>query len=103
MHVRSELESIFINQFSEWVSCLNDAFSRRIATYCSNFAAAGLIPSANALSMKECSVKYKAAQGAGEAEGVSWSEFRKRNAPLLLRPADPSSQLRNDRGQGKDD
>ncbi len=32
---------------------------------------------ANALTMKECSVKYKAAQSAGEAEGVSWSEFRK--------------------------
>jgi hypothetical protein len=41
------------------------------------FLPLALIPSANALSMKECSVKYKAAQDAGEAEGVSWSEFRK--------------------------
>ncbi|WP_086003544.1 hypothetical protein [Phyllobacterium sp. YR531] len=39
-----------------------------------------LLPSsfpANALTMKECSAKYKAAQSAGEAEGVSWSDFRK--------------------------
>lgn len=32
---------------------------------------------AQALSMKECSIKYKAAQAAGEAEGLSWSDFRK--------------------------
>ncbi|MEP7456841.1 hypothetical protein [Phyllobacterium sp. SB3] len=32
---------------------------------------------ANALTMKECSVKYKAAQSAGEAGGISWNEFRK--------------------------
>jgi hypothetical protein len=36
-----------------------------------------LVLPANALSMKECSVTLKAAQSAGEAEGVSWSEFRK--------------------------
>jgi hypothetical protein len=36
-----------------------------------------LVRPATALSMKECSVKYKAAQDAGEAEGLSWSEFRK--------------------------
>jgi len=32
---------------------------------------------AEALSMKECSVKFKAAQNAGEVNGVSWSMFRK--------------------------
>jgi hypothetical protein len=36
-----------------------------------------IVSPASALSMKECSIKYKAAQGAGEAEGISWSEFRK--------------------------
>lgn len=36
-----------------------------------------LVHPAQALSMKECSVKFKAAQDAGEAEGLSWSEFRK--------------------------
>ncbi|SFI51640.1 hypothetical protein SAMN04515648_0266 [Phyllobacterium sp. CL33Tsu] len=34
---------------------------------------------ASALSMKECSVKYKAAQAAGQAAGVSWNDFRKAN------------------------
>lgn len=33
--------------------------------------------SAQALSMKECSVKYKAAQADGTAGDTSWSEFRK--------------------------
>ena len=46
------------------------------------FLFAALIPllfilPANALSMKECSAKYKAAQSAGEADGVSWSDYRK--------------------------
>ncbi|MBZ9655013.1 hypothetical protein [Phyllobacterium lublinensis] len=36
-----------------------------------------LVLPAHSLSMKECSVKFKAAQNAGQAEGVSWSEFRK--------------------------
>lgn len=57
-------------------------FERRISRLFATLIAAillplSLIPSANALSMKECSVKYKVAQSAGEAEGVSWSEFRK--------------------------
>ena len=43
---------------------------------------------AHALSMKECSVKFKAAQNAGEATGVSWSEFRKTQCS---RPADQAS------------
>ncbi|RCW79496.1 hypothetical protein [Phyllobacterium bourgognense] len=57
-------------------------FERRISHLFATLVTASLlplalIPSANALSMKECSVKYKAAQSAGLAEGVSWSEFRK--------------------------
>jgi hypothetical protein len=33
--------------------------------------------SANALTMKECSVKYKAAQTAGTLKGQKWNDFRK--------------------------
>ena len=32
---------------------------------------------ANAITMRECGVKYKAAQSAGTLQGKSWSEFRK--------------------------
>jgi len=49
------------------------------------FLPLALASSASALSMKECSVKYKAAQSAGEAEGISWSEFRKKQCTT---PAD---------------
>ena len=35
------------------------------------------ISSASALTMKECSVKYKAAQSAGTLKGKTWSDFRK--------------------------
>lgn len=38
------------------------------------FAAA---PGAQALTMKECSAKYKAAQGAGTLNGMKWNDFRK--------------------------
>ncbi|MEK1889079.1 MAG: hypothetical protein AAAB35_16255 [Phyllobacterium sp.] len=43
------------------------------------FAAMSFALPASALSMKECSVKYKAAQVAGDATGVSWNDFRKAN------------------------
>jgi len=33
--------------------------------------------SGNALTMKECSTKYKAAQSAGTLQGKTWSDFRK--------------------------
>jgi hypothetical protein len=33
--------------------------------------------SASALTMKECSAKYKAAQSAGTLQGKTWTEFRK--------------------------
>jgi hypothetical protein len=32
---------------------------------------------ANAITMKECSAKYKAAQSAGTLQGKTWGEFRK--------------------------
>src|SRR5262245_64317928 len=32
---------------------------------------------ANAITMRECSVKYKAAQSAGTLQGKTWSDFRK--------------------------
>ena len=35
------------------------------------------LSSASSLTMKECSVKYKAAQAAGALKGKTWSEFRK--------------------------
>jgi hypothetical protein len=35
------------------------------------------IGQANALTMKECSAKYKAAQTAGTLSGVKWNDFRK--------------------------
>ena len=44
------------------------------------FAAAmacGGMPSAQALTAKECSAKYKAAQQAGTLNGMKWNDFRK--------------------------
>jgi hypothetical protein len=40
-------------------------------------AVLGGLPSAQALTMKECSAKYKAAQQAGTLQGMKWSDFRK--------------------------
>ena len=40
-------------------------------------AVLGGLPSAQALTMKECSAKYKAAQQAGTLQGTKWSDFRK--------------------------
>jgi hypothetical protein len=36
-----------------------------------------LTPSARAISMQECSAKYKAAQAAGTLKGMKWNDFRK--------------------------
>src|SRR5262249_47494822 len=33
---------------------------------------------AHALTMKECSAKYKAAQGAGTLNGMKWNDYRKK-------------------------
>ena len=35
-----------------------------------------------ALTMKECSAKYRAAQSAGKGAGMSWQDFRKANCGL---------------------
>jgi hypothetical protein len=47
-----------------------------IITFAGAAALVGL-PSAQALTMKECSAKYKAAQQAGTLQGMKWSDFRK--------------------------
>jgi hypothetical protein len=47
--------------------------------------------SAQALSMKECSAKYKAAQQAGTLKGMKWNDFRKSEcgASAAAEPAAP--------------
>jgi hypothetical protein len=35
-----------------------------------------------ALTMKECSARYRAAQGTGQAKGMSWQDFRKANCGI---------------------
>lgn len=41
------------------------------------FVAALAVSPAQALTMQECSVKYKAAQDAGTLNGMKWNDFRK--------------------------
>jgi len=41
------------------------------------FAAVAVSGPAQALTMKECSAKYKAAQAAGTLNGMKWNDFRK--------------------------
>jgi hypothetical protein len=43
--------------------------------------------SANALTMKECSAKYKAAQTAGTLNGQKWNDFRKAECGAEATPA----------------
>jgi hypothetical protein len=45
---------------------------------CAGVAALGSVP-ADALTMRECSAKYREAQSAGKAASMSWLEFRKAN------------------------
>src|SRR3954471_17150612 len=40
-------------------------------------ALATIVGPARALTMQECSAKYKAAQAAGTAKGIKWNDFRK--------------------------
>jgi hypothetical protein len=49
--------------------------------------------SAQALTMKECSAKYKAAQTAGTLNGVKWNDFRKTEcaANATAAPATPAA------------
>lgn len=44
----------------------------------SAFFAFGHVQPAEALTMKECSAKYKAAQAAGTLNGLKWNDFRAR-------------------------
>jgi hypothetical protein len=48
--------------------------------------------SANALTMKECSAKYKAAQTAGTLKGQKWNDFRKAEcgSEAAIKPAAPA-------------
>jgi hypothetical protein len=49
------------------------------------------IPSANALTMKECSAKYKAAQSAGTLKGMKWNDFRKAECGPTASPTSSSA------------
>jgi hypothetical protein len=52
---------------------------RSVAVFAAALCAAVLLAgtSAGALTMQECSAKYKAAQAAGSAKGMKWNDFRK--------------------------
>ena len=50
--------------------------ARTLFLLVSGFAALAALP-AQALSMSECSAKYKAAQAAGTLSGQKWNDFRK--------------------------
>jgi hypothetical protein len=52
-------------------------------------ASAALNPAA-ALTTKECSAKYKAAQSAGTLGGVKWNEFRKTQCAANASPTAPT-------------
>jgi hypothetical protein len=47
----------------------------------------GGAPPAAALTMQECSVKFKAAQTGGTLKGMSWNEFRKAECGADAKPA----------------
>jgi hypothetical protein len=74
--------------------------ARRLVVFAS--AAVGALTFANAaqaLTMKECSAKYKAAQAAGTVKGMKWNDFRKAEcgadaaaAPAATPAAAPSSR-----------
>jgi hypothetical protein len=56
-------------------------------------ATLGGMPSAQALTMKECSAKYKAAQQAGTLQGMKWTDFRKAECGSSTSPSPASSAL----------
>jgi hypothetical protein len=56
-------------------------------------AALGELPPAQALTMKECSAKYKAAQQAGTLQGTNWSDFRKAECSSNTTASPASSAL----------
>jgi len=49
------------------------------------------IPSAHALTMAECSAKYKAAKAAGTLKGKSWNEFRKSECSADATSSEPNT------------
>ena len=51
----------------------------------------GGLPPAQALTMKECSAKYKAAQQAGALQGMKWNDFRKEECNSSSSTAAPSA------------
>ena len=58
--------------------------------------AAGMAQPAAALTLQQCSAKYKAAQTAGTLNGMNWQQFRKANcgpgaAPLATAPTGAGS------------
>jgi pyruvate/2-oxoglutarate dehydrogenase complex dihydrolipoamide acyltransferase (E2) component len=48
-------------------------------------------PTAHALSMRECSVKYKAAKEAGTLNGMKWNEFRRAQCAAEATAAPPTA------------
>jgi hypothetical protein len=56
---------------------MNRLQASMVASIAAGLVAFAAAPSAQALTMKECSAKYKAAQGAGTLNGVKWNDFRK--------------------------
>lgn len=65
----------------------------RLAVLAGIIAAGGAlaVSPAQALSMKDCSVKYKAAQQAGTLNGMKWNDFRKANCGADATPAASTS------------
>jgi hypothetical protein len=53
-------------------------------------ALGGPLP-AQAVTMKECSAKYKAAQEAGTLQGMKWSDFRKEECSSNTSPTTPAA------------
>ena len=56
-------------------------------------AALGGLHPAKALTMKECSAKYKAAQQAGTLQGTKWSDFRKAECGSSASSVPPSTAV----------
>jgi hypothetical protein len=61
-------------------------------------AALGGLHPAKALTMKECSAKYKAAQQAGTLQGMKWSDFRKAECSSNTSASPASSALSGSSG-----
>ena len=70
----------------------------RYAYICTGALLAAIVfqsEAARALSMQECSAKYKAAKDAGTLNGMKWNDFRKAQcgAETAAAPAPPPAQL----------